>query len=58
MSTKTTIKRLALVTVAALGLGVLSVAPSNAAVQLDALTVSSATATQVAGSTTTATEVV
>ncbi len=31
MSTKTTFKRIALVTVAALGLGVLSVAPSNAA---------------------------
>ena len=32
MSTKTTFKRIALVTVAALGFGVLSVAPSNAAV--------------------------
>ena len=32
MSTKTTFKRIALVAVAALGLGVLSVAPSNAAV--------------------------
>ena len=32
MSTKTTFKRIALVAVAALGLGVLSVAPSNAAI--------------------------
>ena len=32
MSTKTTFKRIALVAVAALGLGVLSVAPSSAAV--------------------------
>jgi hypothetical protein len=55
MSTKTTIKRLALVTVAALGLGVLSVAPSNAAAQLDSIAVSSATSTQVAGETLTAT---
>jgi hypothetical protein len=31
MSTKTTFKRIALVTVAALGFGVMSVAPSNAA---------------------------
>ena len=31
MSTKTTFKRIALVAVAALGLGMLSVAPSNAA---------------------------
>ena len=55
MSTKTTIKRLALVTVAALGLGVLSVAPSNAAAQLDSLAISAATSTQVAGETLTAT---
>jgi trimeric autotransporter adhesin len=33
MSTKTTFKRIALVAVAALGLGMLSVAPSNAAAQ-------------------------
>jgi hypothetical protein len=32
MSTKTTFKRVALVAVAALGLGVLSVAPSSAAI--------------------------
>ena len=37
MSTKTTFKRVALVTVAALGLGVMSVAPSNAAVQADTM---------------------
>jgi trimeric autotransporter adhesin len=42
----TTIKRVALVAVAALGLGVLSVAPSNAANQGDTLVLSSATATQ------------
>ena len=34
MSTKTTFKRIALVTVAALGFGVMSVAPSNAAAQV------------------------
>ena len=39
MSTKTTFKRIALVAVAALGLGVLSVAPSSAAVSSYALTV-------------------
>jgi hypothetical protein len=55
MSTKTTFKRVALVTVAALGLGVMSVAPSNAAAQLDSIAVSSATSTQVAGETLTAT---
>jgi trimeric autotransporter adhesin len=37
MSTKTTFKRVALVAVAALGLGVLSVAPSQAAHIGDAL---------------------
>ncbi len=41
----TTIKRVALVAVAALGLGVLSVVPSNAANQGDTLVLSSATAT-------------
>jgi len=40
MSTKTTFKRIALVAVAALGLGVLSVAPSSAAVTDETLTVS------------------
>jgi len=58
MSTKTTIKRLALVTVAALGLGVMSVAPSNAAAELDSISVSAASTTQVAGETLTATSVV
>ena len=58
MSTKTTFKRVALVTVAALGLGVMSVAPSNAAVQLDSIAVSAASTTQIAGETLTATSVV
>ena len=39
MSTKTTFKRIALVAVAALGLGVLSVAPSQAAVSSYSLSV-------------------
>ena len=47
MSTKTTFKRIALVAVAALGLGVLSVAPSSAAGNVS-LTVSNGTATQIA----------
>ena len=51
----TSIKRIALVAVAALGLGVLSVAPSNAANQMDSLTVSAATAAQETGDTATAT---
>jgi hypothetical protein len=49
MSTKTTFKRVALVAVAALGLGVLSVAPSNAAVQADTMTLSAATASTTVG---------
>jgi hypothetical protein len=57
MSTKTTFKRVALVAVAALGLGVLSVAPSNAASNADSLTVSSATAAQTTAETSTATSV-
>jgi hypothetical protein len=45
MSTKTTFKRVALVAVAALGFGVMSVAPSSAAIgQADTLTAASATA--------------
>lgn len=44
MSTKTTFKRIALVAVAALGLGVLSVAPSQAYVGTPTFTLSSATA--------------
>jgi hypothetical protein len=55
MSTKTTFKRVALVTVAALGFGVLSVAPSNAAAQLDSLAVSLASTTQNTTETLTAT---
>ncbi len=44
MSTKTTFKRIALVAVAALGLGVLSVAPSQAVIGGDSLTLSASTA--------------
>jgi len=54
MSTKTTFKRVALVTVAALGFGLLSVAPSSAATQADSLALSAATATQLTGETKTA----
>ena len=50
----TTIKRVALVAVAALGLGVVSVAPSQAFTQSDTLTLSSATASQLTGETLTA----
>ena len=46
MSSKTTFKRIALIAVAGLGLGVLSVAPSSAVQQMDSLTISSATAAQ------------
>jgi hypothetical protein len=49
MSTKTTIKRIALVSVAALGLGVMSVAPSNAAPQADKLTLAATTASTTQG---------
>jgi hypothetical protein len=45
MSTKTTFKRISLVAVAALGLGVLSVVPSSAAVNADALTVANTAGT-------------
>jgi len=55
MSTKTTFKRIALVTVAALGFGVLSVVPSSAVSNADTLTLSSATAAQTTGETATAT---
>jgi hypothetical protein len=44
MSTTTTFKRIAFVTVAALGLGLLSVTPSSAAVAADTLTVTDGTA--------------
>jgi len=43
MSTKTTFKRVALVAVAALGLGVLSVAPSSAAVSTPTVTTANGT---------------
>ena len=51
----TTIKRVALVAVAALGLGVLSVAPSQAAHQADTLTLTPVTSAIAAGDTATAT---
>jgi trimeric autotransporter adhesin len=54
MSTKTTFKRIALVTVAALGFGVMSVVPSNAAHQSDTLTLSASTASMLTGETKTA----
>ena len=52
MSTKTTFKRIALATVAAMGFGLLSVAPANAATQTFTVTLDTAgsTATPVAGS--------
>jgi len=55
MSTKTTFKRVALVAVAALGLGVLSVAPSQAAHTGDTLTVTPVTSAISVGETATAT---
>jgi len=55
MSTKTTFKRIALVTVAALGFGVMSVVPSNADTSADTLTLSSATASMLTTETRTAT---
>ncbi|CAN2170230.1 hypothetical protein MCEMRE22_00049 [Candidatus Nanopelagicaceae bacterium] len=55
MSTKTTFKRIALVAVAALGLGVLSVAPSSAAPRLDGATVTAGTVSVTQGETATAT---
>ena len=58
MSTKTTFKRVALVTVAALGFGLLSTAPSQAAVSIDTLALSSATAAQTTAETYTATSAV
>jgi hypothetical protein len=54
MSTKTTFKRVALVAVAALGLGVLASVPSQATVQAASLTLSSATSTQLTNETSTA----
>jgi hypothetical protein len=58
MSTKTTFKRIALVTVAALGFGVLATVPSQAVVSIDTLTLSSATAAQNTAETYTATSAV
>jgi len=46
MSTTTNFKRIALVAVAALGLGVLSSVPSNAAINADVLTITKTTASQ------------
>jgi hypothetical protein len=54
MSTTTNFKRIALVAVAALGLGVLSSVPSQATVNADLLTLSSATASQTTSETYTA----
>jgi hypothetical protein len=54
MSTKTTFKRVALVAVAALGLGVLATVPSQATVQAQSLTLSAATSTQLTNETSTA----
>jgi hypothetical protein len=55
MSTKTTFKRIALVAVAALGLGVMSVAPSQAAHQADTLTLTPVKSAISAGETASAT---
>jgi hypothetical protein len=55
MSTKTTFKRIALVAVAALGLGVLSVAPSLATSRLDNISVTAGTVSVTQGETATAT---
>jgi len=58
MSTKTTFKRIALVTVAALGFGVMSIVPSQATINADSVTLSSATATQTNNETKTATSAI
>jgi hypothetical protein len=54
MSTKTTFKRIALVTVAALGFGVLATVPSQATVSAHSLTLASTSATQLTSETVTA----
>ena len=54
MSTKTTFKRIALVTVAALGFGVLATVPSQATVAAHSLTLASTSATQLTSETVTA----
>jgi len=58
MSTTTNFKRIALVAVAALGLGVLSSVPSQATINADSVTLSSATATQTTAETYTASSAV
>jgi hypothetical protein len=58
MSTKTTFKRVALVAVAALSLGVLAAVPSQATVSANSLTLSSPTSTQLTDETSTATAAV
>jgi hypothetical protein len=58
MSTTTNFKRIALVAVAALGLGVLSSVPTTAAINADTVTLSSTTATQTTAETYTATSAV
>jgi hypothetical protein len=58
MSTTTNFKRIALVAVAALGLGVLSSVPSTAAINADSLTLSATTAAQTTAETYTATSAV
>jgi hypothetical protein len=58
MSTTTNFKRIALVAVAALGLGVLSSVPSQATINSDAVTLSSATAAQTTAETYTASSAV
>jgi len=58
MSTTTNFKRIALVAVAALGLGVLSSVPTTAAINADSVTLSSTTASQSTAETYTATSAV
>jgi trimeric autotransporter adhesin len=58
MSTTTNFKRIALVAVAALGLGVLSSVPSQATINADTVTLSSATASQTTAETYTATSAI
>jgi hypothetical protein len=58
MSTTTNFKRIALVAVAALGLGVLSSVPSQAVINSDLVTLSAVTASQTTGETYTATSAV
>jgi hypothetical protein len=58
MSTTTNFKRIALVAVAALGLGVLSSVPTQAVINADSVTLSSATAAQTTAETYTATSAV